>query len=76
MNKIYIVVGSITNAMRGNELLLGYGINSTIKRNQSFNKTMGCGYSLEVKKNGKKAVELLRQHNIRVRDVIEGDFMK
>lgn len=76
MNKIYIVVGSITNAMRGNEILLGYGIRSVIKRNQSFNKTMGCGYSLEVKEDGDKAVELLRQYNIRVRDVIEGDFKK
>lgn len=75
MNKVYIVVGSITNAMRGNDLLLSYGISSVIKRNATFNSTLGCGYTLEVKERADEAVDILKRYSIRVRDVIEGDKM-
>ena len=71
MNKIYIVVGSITRAMHGNELLQQKGIKSTIKRNLSYSETAGCGYSLEIDaKYQDLALDVLKEGNVKVKDVI------
>ena len=71
MKKVYIVVGSITNAMSGQRLLDSHRIYSTIRRNKDFSVSVGCGYSLEIKSSDiDKAELLLREKGIRIRGIV------
>ena len=58
-----IKVGSVTYAMKGRDLLAGYGIRAYIERVQRPGEG-GCGYGLYVPKQTDKAQGLLREHGI------------
>ena len=65
MGNAYIHVGSITNAMRGKQLLEREGIRTYIHRDTSPSRD-GCGYSLLVTTQVKKAEQVLRNGGVRV----------
>ena len=65
-----IGVGSVTNAMRGKDLLEKKGIRAYIQRKTEVEN--GCGYRLTVYDHGERAVALLRQAGIRVNTVQAG----
>lgn len=65
--KIY-AVGSVTNAMRGRELLAQNGIRAYVGRVEA-DETTGCGYTLTVTGDHDKAARLLKTAGIRVRSV-------
>ncbi len=64
---LYIKVGSITNAQRGQKVLNSNGFKSKIKRIENPDKTDGCGYALEVSADDKTPVEILEKNKIKVR---------
>lgn len=66
---LYIKVGSITNAQRGQKLLRSNGYKPQIKKIENPSKTDGCGYALEVESADKAPVNLLEKNRIKVRGV-------
>lgn len=66
MANFYIHVGSVTNAMRGKQLLAEQGITAYLHRSSRPADGDGCGYSLLVTDNIQKVEQLLRQRGVRV----------
>ena len=61
-----IYVGSVTNAMRGKQLLEGHGMAAYIRRAINTAAGDGCGYSLLVTGDGRRAEQILRNGGVRV----------
>lgn len=70
MSVTIIGVGSVTNAMRGKDLLAKQGIRAYIQRKTDADN--GCGYRLTVYDRGEQAVHYLKQAGIRVNMVRQG----
>ena len=66
MPNFYIHVGSVTNAMRGKQLLEEQGMRAYLHRSQHPSVGDGCGYSLLVTGDVKKAEHVLKQRGVRV----------
>ena len=66
MANYYIHVGSITNAMRGKQLLEEQGIRALLHRTSHPTEEDGCGYRLLVTNTVEKAAQILRQRGVRV----------
>lgn len=66
---LYIKVGSITNAQRGQRLLHSKGYKPQIKKIENPSKTDGCGYALEIESGDKTPVDILKKNKINVRGV-------
>lgn len=66
---LYIKVGSITNAQRGQRVLRSNGYKAKISKIENPSKTDGCGYALEVSSDDKKPVEILEKNRIMIRGV-------
>ena len=66
MANYYIHVGSVTNAMRGKQLLLEQGIRSYLHRASQPAEGDGCGYSLLVTDSVAKAEQILKKRGVRV----------
>lgn len=66
----YIHVGSITNAMRGKQLLEKQGLRAFLHRS-SAQEREGCGYSLLVSDDSGRAVGILKSGGVRVIRVSE-----
>lgn len=65
--KIY-AVGSVTNAMRGRDILTKNGLRAFVGRAEA-DVANGCGYTLTVTGDHQKAARLLETAGIRVRSV-------
>ncbi len=61
-------VGSITNAIRGKNLLQQQGIRAYIQRKQDMQN--GCGYRLAIYDKGEEARAILERNNVRIMRVI------
>lgn len=70
MSVTIIGVGSVTNAMRGKELLETQGIRAYIQRKPEMEN--GCGYRLMVYDHGALAIQHLRKAGIRINAVRSG----
>ena len=70
MDSVYFNVSSITNAMRGKNLLERNGIHGYINRTVDEEGNNGCGYSLLVSGDTAKAESLLRAAGVRILGVI------
>ncbi len=69
MNKtegVTFAVGSVTNAMRGRDLLAQNGITAHVGRARP-NDVNGCGYTVTVTKEADRARQLLQAAGIRIR---------
>lgn len=73
MDKPLIVLTSVTHAMKGRPLLLGYGIASEIVRTPKGNGVRSCGYSLFVPERTDEAQALLKENGIAVLGRMEAD---
>ncbi|MGN1328480.1 MAG: hypothetical protein ACI4V4_02145 [Eubacterium sp.] len=69
MQNLYIKVGSITNAQRGQRLLRSKGYKSQIRKTENPAKSDGCGYELFVRANGDAPVNILEDGGIEIRGV-------
>ena len=63
-----ILVSSVTNAMRGKDLLVRNGFSVQIQRFFHIDDQNGCGYQLLVQGDGKRAKEVLRAAGLRFKD--------
>jgi len=63
-----LAVGSVTNAMRGRDILDKNGIKANITR-YSGDKRLGCGYVLIVNLDPEKCKRILNSVGIKVLDV-------
>ena len=72
MSKQYIVVGSVTYAMRGRDVLSSNAIGSRIEK-ISNSRLGGCGYALYVPDDFEKAVKLLLENGIKIRGTLRCD---
>ena len=63
-----LAVGSVTNAMRGKELLARNGLPAFVGRGKPDGQN-GCGYTLTVSGDVDRAIRLLEAAGIRVRRV-------
>ena len=70
MKSVYFNVSSITNAMRGKNLLERNGIHGYINRTVDEEGNNGCGYSLLVTGDTVRAESLLRAAGVRILGVI------
>ncbi len=66
---LYIKVGSITNAQRGQRILRSKGYKAQIKKIENPSKTDGCGYALEVSSDDDTPVKILEKNKIKIRGV-------
>ena len=66
MANYYILVGSVTNAMRAKRVMEEQGILSYLHRSSHLSEGDGCGYSLLVTDKVEMAVNLLRNRGVRV----------
>lgn len=66
MGNRYIHVGSITNAMRGKQLLEKQGIRCYTQRSASPKEGDGCGYGLLVVGDSQRAEQILRRSGVRI----------
>lgn len=71
MGKPMIVIGSITYAMKGQELLTRNGIRSSVERIYRNMGGRGCGYGLLVQNRADDAEKILKQADIPVSDRVE-----
>ncbi len=71
MGNHYIHVGSITNAMRGKNLLEAEGIRAFMHRTSQPGNEDGCGYRLLVTGDVIRAEKILRNRGVRVIRVTE-----
>ncbi len=67
----YIHVGSVTNAMRGKQLLEKKGVRSFLHRSTARGEGEGCGYSLLISGDAQQAVKILQNGGVRVIRVTE-----
>lgn len=66
MGKPLIVIGSITFAMKGRDILGHRGIRSSVERIPHGTVTRGCGYGLYVPERTDEAERILRSAGIPV----------
>lgn len=66
MGRPFILVGSITNAMRGRDILASKGIRSYVERTFRSGPNGGCGYSIYVPGRADEAEDILLRYGIRI----------
>lgn len=64
--KQLIIVGSVTYAMKGREILFYHGIRAYIERLPRTPDTPGCGYGIYVPSRADEAEKILREAHIHV----------
>ena len=76
MNRSFFIVGSVTYAMKGREILARNGIPAYIERTKKHKEHHGCGYGLFVPHKTDEAERILWDHEIRILDRTERDGLK
>ena len=61
-----IKLSSVTQAMKARDILRKHGINSKVHRIPAVKGQGACSYGLLINKNLIKAVEILRDNNIKI----------
>ncbi len=70
MQNYFIVTGTVTYAMMGQDLLLRQGFSARAGRAQKPIPHTGCGWGIYIKADPAPAVELLRQNGVKVLQVV------
>ncbi len=69
-NKL-LLVGSVTYAMKGKELLLKHGISATVEKTPKRAGVAGCGYGIVPEGSADRAEDILSKHGIKVIGVVD-----
>ena len=64
--KYAIVTGTVTYAIKGRDILRKNGIDAIVKKKNSAESDIGCGYAIVVKNNIDKAEKILRNNGIKI----------
>lgn len=70
MKRYKVATGTVTYAIKGKDLLRKKGYKASIER-KSGEKTQGCGYAIIIEGDIKKAVEILKENEIKILEIIE-----
>lgn len=73
MSRQFIMVSSITYAMKAKSILKNNGIYVDIVKSQKYSNKSRCSYSLVLYRNLQKAVELLKDSGIEILEITEGE---
>ena len=73
MGKPFLLVSSITYAIKSRELLFRHGIKAYVERTTHIRENQGCGYGVYVPRSADRAEQILREAGIRVLGRIERD---
>ncbi len=73
MSQERILVGSVTHAIKGRDLLRSMGFKAYIERSKDRLEQTGCGYSIYVDHDTDRAEQILRDHHIRIIGRNRGD---
>ena len=71
MRSVLFVVGSITYAIKGRDLLRRNGYRDYVERAPADAEHLGCGYGIYVVEDAEEAQRLLQQAGIRIRRRME-----
>lgn len=71
MNRQLIMLNSITYAYKARDILYNYGIKAYIERIPSNMRHSGCGYGIRVNSDTYRAIQILEENQIRVKDIID-----
>jgi len=66
MKKNYLVIGTVTHASMGRDLLRKSGFNASVHHTPSMTELNGCSYSIVVVGDVDRAVRILRSGGIKV----------
>ena len=66
MENSLLSVGTITYAIKGRDILRESGIKASIARNTGSGSEMGCGYYIRFDGDREKAIEILRNAQIKI----------
>ena len=76
MNNPLIMVGSVTYAIKGRDLLRRMGYRASMERTPAHLNRVGCGYSITVEDlDAIKASRILEENGIKVYGVSDGDTL-
>ena len=76
MNNPLIMVGSVTYAIKGRDLLRRMGYRANMERTPASLSRVGCGYSITVEDlDAVKAAKILGENNIKVYGISDGDTL-
>ncbi|MEE1282322.1 MAG: putative Se/S carrier-like protein [Acutalibacteraceae bacterium] len=76
MSRQFIMVSSITYAMKAKSILKNNGIYVDIVKSQKYSNKARCSYSLVLYRNLQKAVDLLKDSGIEILEITEGEEKK
>ncbi|MEG0894633.1 MAG: putative Se/S carrier-like protein [Oscillospiraceae bacterium] len=65
-----LVVNTITSVYRAKDILQKNGIMAYIKRINADLRNDGCGYALQINQNEEKAIKILENAGIKIRNII------
>ena len=70
MKRFNITVGSVTQALKGRDILRKNGFRVSIKKSSTDDTSMGCAYNIVIEDNDpNKAVRILHKNGIIVKSV-------
>ena len=67
MKKQFVIVNSVTYAMRGKDILRRHGIRAYIERVSGKQDQIGCGYGLYIPERIDEGIKLLKNAGISIR---------
>ena len=68
--KTYILLNSVSSALKSKEILGKYNIKSSVERTPKNNVARSCGYSLLVFNDIEKAIKILEKNRIAVLGIV------
>ncbi len=76
MQRQFIMVSSITYAMKAKAILKDYGIYVDIIKTPKYSQNARCSYSLIIYRNIEKAIAILNENNIEILAITQEDENK
>lgn len=66
MDSYSIATGTVTYAVKGRDILRRNGFKARIERTSAPEKRIGCGYTVVIEGNIKKAEEILKNAGVKI----------
>ena len=73
MQQYLLVMGSITHAIRGRDILRAKGFQVYMERTPNQMDRLGCSYSLRVTGDGDKARQILEQAGVKPKQILSSN---
>ncbi len=64
--RVYFYVATVTQAMRGKNILRANGMDALVGRNTDMYAGAGCGYTVSVSGDGARAAQILKQNGVSI----------